>query len=599
MNKLASFAKKCSAWFAIALVTCSLVAASPAHTNADNTVQNPAPAAKVSFTFDDGQASAYTQAAPTLAQYGLSGTNYVITGCAGMTTVPNTCRANTGVAYMSWAQIQALQSTYGWEIGSHTVDHDCLASNATADPSDCQKSTLTKAQVDTELSSSKAALTAHGINATAFAPPYGDYSNMVMAEVAKYYTSMRGFKEQGTNAWPLDDYLLNNMTVLEKTDTVATVEAKIDQAINSKTWIILTFHDIEQTPSQKPTDYQYGTAELAQIAAYVKAKQDAGLIRSVNVSQGLVTSSTNLLANGSFSAGMTNGWHTDDPADITADSGNNGSYPEPANAVKLVSNPAGTQGHLFSPVVNVNQGFTYLFKNFLNVQAISSGEVAFYVDEYNANGDWISGQYLKREVNPFVEDMNFTYTPSSANVSKASLQVIVAGTGITAYLDSAQLFTLNGTAEIPNNLIVNGTFDQGINSGWSTDAPATITADSGNNGSPNNPINSVKLVAAANNTHLFSPLVPVTAGGTYSISSYLNVKALVSGEVAYYIDEYDTNGTWISGQYKLGVHVLGATNASFGYTPTSANVARASLQVIVVGNSGITAYVDDVSWYPK
>src|SRR5215471_12165201 len=102
-------------------------------------VTNPAASPKVSFTFDDSLASAYTQAAPTLAQYGLSGTDYAITTCVGMTKLPNTCRANTQLPYMTWAQVKALQNTYGWEIGSHTVDHQCLASNSKIDPSDCQK----------------------------------------------------------------------------------------------------------------------------------------------------------------------------------------------------------------------------------------------------------------------------------------------------------------------------------------------------------------------------------------------------------------------------------------------------------------------------
>src|SRR5882724_11333903 len=106
------------------------------------------PSAQVSFTFDDGLQSASTQAAPTLAKYGLSGVEYIITNCVGMTTTPNTCRANKATPYMTWAQIKALQSTYGWEIGSHAVGHDCLASNGTIDPSDCQKLSLTTAQVD-------------------------------------------------------------------------------------------------------------------------------------------------------------------------------------------------------------------------------------------------------------------------------------------------------------------------------------------------------------------------------------------------------------------------------------------------------------------
>ncbi|HET6863665.1 MAG TPA: polysaccharide deacetylase family protein, partial [Candidatus Saccharimonadales bacterium] len=51
--------------------------------------------AKISFTFDDGYTSAATQAAPTLAKYGFTGTDYVISGCVGMTKAPNTCHADT------------------------------------------------------------------------------------------------------------------------------------------------------------------------------------------------------------------------------------------------------------------------------------------------------------------------------------------------------------------------------------------------------------------------------------------------------------------------------------------------------------------------
>jgi len=149
----------------------------------------------------------------------------------------------------------------------------------------------------------------------------------------------------------------------------------------------------------------------------------------------------------------------------------------------------------------------------------------------------------------------------------------------------------------PTNLVANGKFDDGIADGWTTDSPSGITADNGNNGSPSNPVNSVKLVASTNNTHLFSPKTSVDPTKQYSLTTYLNIKAIASGEVAFYIDEYDKNGNWISGQYKIGVSALGGKDVTLAYTPSSANVASASLQVIVVGNSGITAYVDDVRWY--
>lgn len=508
-----------------------------------------------------------------------------------MTTVPNTCRANTDVPYLTWAQVTQLQNSYGWEIGSHTVDHQCLVSVG----NDCQATKLTAAQVDAELANSRSALVSHGFNPTAFAPPYGDYDMSALARIAKYYNSMRGFADTGNNPWPLGDYLLRDVPVQEVTTPVATLKAKVDEAITNKTWAIFTFHDIRTSPSQNPDDYQYGTAELDQLAAYVKTKVAAGQIKNVNISKGLVNGSPNKLVNPSFNNGIADGWTTDAPTGITADAGNNGSYPDPAKSVKLVSGT--TSRHLFSPKVAVTPATNYMFKAYLNVAAISSGEVGFYVDEYNSAGQWISGQFRKRENTKWVESMNFTYTPSSTSVASASLQVYVTGSGITAYVDNMQMFALGAETTPPpaTNLVANGTFDAGISSGWTTDSASTILADAANHGSPANPVNSVKMTATTANKHLFSPQVAVSAG-SYTIASYLNITARTSGEVGFYIDEYNSAGQWITGQYKLGVTAAGVTNVNLTYSPSTTSVAKASLQVIVVGNSGVQAYFDDVRW---
>jgi peptidoglycan/xylan/chitin deacetylase (PgdA/CDA1 family) len=433
----------CARLVTIAAAVVALAAALLSPTAAYAAVDNPAPSAMVSFTFDDGMQSALTQAAPTLQKHGLTGTSYVVTDCVGMTAAPNTCRADTDVPYMTWDQITQLQNTYGWEIGSHTVDHQCLVSVG----DDCQASKLTAAQVDAELANSKAALVAHGFNPTAFAPPYGDYDMSALARIAKYYTSMRGFADTGANAWPLGDYLLRDVPVQEITTPVSNLKAQVDAAITNKQWVVFTFHDIRPSPSQVPDDYQYGTAELDQLAAYVQTKVAAGQIKNVNVSKGLVNGSPNKLANPTFNNGIGDGWRTDAPATITADAGSNGSYPDAAKSVKLVSGT--TTGHLFSPTVPVTPTTNYLFKAFLNVAAITSGEVGFYVDEYNAAGTWISGQFRQRENTPWVESMNFTYTPSTTTVASASLQVYVTGTGITAYVDNAQMIALGAETAPP------------------------------------------------------------------------------------------------------------------------------------------------------
>lgn len=583
-----SGARLAAAAGAVLALTAGLLTPTTAHA----AVANPEPSPLVSFTFDDGFLSSLTEAAPTLQKHGLTGTNYVPTDCVGITTVPNSCRANPSVPYMTWDQIQELQNTYGWEIGSHTASHRCLASAGNG----CQDNRLTPAEIDAELAGSKSALAARGINATAFAPPYGDYDQTVMATAAKYYSSMRGFADTGSNYWPYSDYLLQNVPVQEGVTPVETLKAKVDEAIADKTWVVFTFHEIAANPSQNPDDFEYGTAELDELAAYVQTKVAAGQIENVNVSEGLVTGTPNKMPNASFNSGIGEGWRTDAPTTITADAGGNGSYPDPTRSVKLVS--GASMSHLFSPQVAVTPGTNYLYKTFLDVSSLTSGEVAFYIDEFNAAGNWVSGQYKTQENSRWVQELNFAYTPSSTDVAEASLQVIVAGTGITAHLDNVEMLDLGAETSQPPaaNLVANGTFDAGIGDGWTTDAADAIVADGAGNGAPANPVNSVRLQGTAASGHLFSPQVDVTPGN-YTISAHLDIRDRTTGEVGWYIDEYDADGNWISGQWKLANSEAGTTDVDLTYSPSSADVATARLQVYVTGDPELLAYVDDVRWW--
>ncbi len=582
---------------AAALVIVSIVVLTPlqalAATTTPTTVANPLPAAKISFTFDDGLASTYTQARPALTANGLTGTTYVTTGCIGMTTANNTCRANDSTPYMSWTQVKALQ-TAGWEIGSHTVTHPYLA---TSDATDGQPNVLTPAQVTTELTKSKADLAAQGINATAFASPYGDYNGAVLAQIAKYYSSQRGFADQNNNDWPYNDYIINDYHV-EGTTSVAQVKAKIDDAVANKRWLVLTFHDIKTRPSTNPDDYEWSTANLTAVAAYAKTKITAGLLSNTTITKGQLSSTTNLLPNSSFNNGLADGWTTNNPSLVTANSAGNGSFPDPTKSMRIQS-PTSGGSYLFSPKIAVSSSNTYALKNYVYMQSFNSGEVSFYIDEYDINGNWISGKYLGGDRRAFAENMNYAYKPTSAAVATASLQIGATGSGINAYVDNVQMFAVQVDTTPPpvtQNMITNGGFESGL-SGWSTDNPAGIFLDSASNGSLNNVVNSVKLTSTTSNKHLFSPKVVADSTKSYTISSYLKLQAITSGEVGFYIDEYDINGNWISGQYKTGVRAVRNGDVTLAYTPSSPNVKSASLQLIILGNSGVSAYFDDVRWY--
>ncbi len=550
---------------------------------AEAAVQNPTAKAKVSFTFDDGGNSNINKAAPALAKYGFTGTSYITTSCVGKTTVPNTCAADTGIPYMTWAQIKTLQNTYGWEIGSHSVNHPLMTE-------------ITAAKLEQEVADSKKAFQAQGLNPTAFATPYGDYNQNVLAAIAKYYTSHRGFADTGYNAYPYNNYLLRVQQV-QAGVSVDTVKGYINQAAADGTWLILVFHDIQDKPSTHPDDYQFSTADLSTIAAYVKSQN----ISVTNVSKGLVTADTadNLVKDPATGASLGNGWTTDGGTAVKVDTTSQGSAPEATRSVKVTASTKNV--HVFTPTVSVNPKSTYVVKGYVNLAAITSGEVGFYIDEYDANGNWISGQY-KQTINAwYAKDVSFMYTASSNLVAKARLQIIItSNSGITVYLDNIQWFvTTSGPAPDPTptpvNLVANGDFESGL-TGWTTDSSPAITLDTNNNGSALNPKNSVKLTnTSSKNVHLFAPKVAVTSGKAYQISCNLKVVSL-SGQIGFYIDEYDANGNWISGKYVFTKADAVSGTVTFSYTPTSANVKSASLQVIVTSGTGTVAYLDNVQW---
>lgn len=433
-------------------------------------------APKVSFTFDDGLQSSFSLAAPTLQARGFTGTNYVTTDCIGMTTAPNDCRADNSLPYMSWDQVIQLRSQYGWEIGSHTVSHPLLASTDEED----QPSALTIDQVRAELTNSKNAITTNsGVAPTAFASPYGDYNpsgNPVLAEIAKLYTSHRGFADTGYNVSYGDgtasttnfvindyqnDYLLRTQQV-QSGVSVATVKGYVDQAIADNAWLILTFHDITSgVASSDPDDYQYSNADLAQIADYVKQKQ----VEVINVSDGLVGSpaANNMFSNPSFNDALgaydrnlpsTTQWTTDSPANVVRDTANHGSTPDATNSVSITAGATGN-AHLFSPQVAVDASKTYLFKNFANVTAMNlnaGSELAYYMEEFDSTGAQKAQLQYKGSVygnnNPLLKSFSFSYTPTAGTV-RARLQLVVTANSDTlVYLDNMQLFAKDGSLPV-------------------------------------------------------------------------------------------------------------------------------------------------------
>lgn len=398
--RIAEMTGLCLLLLFVSLPTRSIVSAQAVVTNG----------AKVSFTFDDGFASAYNKAAPALAQYGFVGTSYV--------TSSFIAKRN----YMTWDQVKKLQDTYGWEIGGHSVNHPLLTS-------------LTPEQIKNEVVVNKQDLTSRGINARSFATPFGDYDNRVVAEIARNYETHRTFHDLAYNLSPYSEYRVQVQQVQTGVST-STVKGYIDSALQSGRWLVLVFHDIKDNPSRNKSSYEYATKDLKTVASYVKSKG----IPVARVSD-VPLKGQNLLTNGGFEQGLNN-WSTDTPSSVTVDTLNMGSFPSSANAIKLVSNTSKT-AHLFSSNVSIDASKTYILKSFLNVTSITANEIGYYIDEYDANGNWVSGKYTLAEKNVYVQNRNIQYKPSNSNVRSVRLQIVIPqASNIVAYIDNIELFSL-------------------------------------------------------------------------------------------------------------------------------------------------------------
>lgn len=78
----------------------------------------------VGLTFDDGYLDNLTEAAPALAEFGMTGTVFVVAGRAGGRLEHDA--GLDGAELMTWEQIREIES-YGLTIGAHSMTHRRLA----------------------------------------------------------------------------------------------------------------------------------------------------------------------------------------------------------------------------------------------------------------------------------------------------------------------------------------------------------------------------------------------------------------------------------------------------------------------------------------
>jgi peptidoglycan/xylan/chitin deacetylase (PgdA/CDA1 family) len=365
----------------------------------------------VSITFDDGFESTYTNALPIIQAHNLKATVYITTDFIGQP------------GYMTWEQVQSLQNDYGWEIGSHSVTHAELENKNAA-------------TIIYELTESLRILLSMSLNVTNFASPYGAYDNSVLTIVAKLYNSHRGFWDRDDlNTYPYESNVLMDQSVQSST-ALTQVYSWIDQAKSENKWLILTFHEVLP---QLDSNYEYvtTTSDFAAITDYIVS---SGVLTRT-VEESLEIDKTNLVTNYSFEQGMI-GWTADDPNMVLLDTGVNGAYPYSTNSINFSGKK--TSIHLFSEPMSAQPDAKYLIKIFSNTGNLRRGEVGYYMDEYDANNNWISGKWLGLTPNGKVMDFNAYYTPTSSNVSTFAIQIyLYEGSQGNVFIDNIEIYNLN------------------------------------------------------------------------------------------------------------------------------------------------------------
>ena len=552
------------------------------------------PEARVSITFDDGFDSTYTNALPILSSRNLPATVYVTSGYidSGIT--------DDGFPSMSWADVVSLQNDYGWEIGAHTVSHPELP-------------LLTAAQIMDQFTTSNSAYAAHGLNVTNLATPFGAYDNVVLTEALKYYYTHRGFADINFNTFPYNRSVLQVQSVTSVT-TPAQVKAWVETAILNRQWLILVYHDIQ--PALNP-NYEYTTtiSDFTEMADVIKS---SGVSVS-SVRQAAIIPGANVLTNSGFELGLATGWTTDQASQITVDSANHGNYPSPNNSIKTTG--SSTSNHLFSTLIDAVPGAQYLVQSFVNTTGLTSGEFGFYMDEYDSNNNWISGQWLGLVANNTVGFFSKVYNATSDLVARLRVQTYLTANSVgSVYADNLDLHNLSASptpsgspdpsaspsgspipsaSPIPtgNNLIANPSFESGLANGWTTDNVSLVTLDSNNHGSSPSAQESIAMAGSSASSHLFYGMVPVDFNASYLFSAVVDGSGITSGELGFYMDEYDLAGNWISGQWFGSVANGVVTNFSRAYKASSNLVKQIRVQTYIHTGTVGTGYVDNYELY--
>lgn len=196
------------------------------------------PQGLVTFLFDDGAKDVHENAFPIMGD--LPGVVYMITGYVNGTT------------YMSLDQLKELHDA-GWEIAAHSVTHPMLTDVSDAD-------------LLWELETSRDWIRDNGFQRGMdhFAVPGGAWGDREAKVAATLYDTVRP-TSSGYNVVPYDRMNLRSKVITLDTPPQTIIDW-INQAINEGTWLMLMFHQVDESSYI----YTYHPDDFAQVVAHAK-----------------------------------------------------------------------------------------------------------------------------------------------------------------------------------------------------------------------------------------------------------------------------------------------------------------------------------------
>ncbi|MCK9351973.1 MAG: polysaccharide deacetylase family protein [Candidatus Paceibacterota bacterium] len=206
----------------------------------------------VTFSFDDGRSE--SSVIPLLKNLGIKGTFF-------LNPTPLIEQWEPGIVF-TLAEVKTLVA-HGHEIGNHTLTHSSLIG-------------LAPDELDRQVVGSKEMLESMtGRSVLTFAYPFGDFDLASYALVAANHIGARGVWDSELNTKTSDRYNLFSFNPVQSTP-VSQILSLIDQAANSGSWLILSFHQIG--PSSLGM-YSYQESDLSTVISYAKQKAQIITIR--------------------------------------------------------------------------------------------------------------------------------------------------------------------------------------------------------------------------------------------------------------------------------------------------------------------------------